>query len=79
MGGGGVGSIGDFEGVNSPLAISMEARPCGLVGENQPPGKKREEVVDSSLVRPVAGEGTSSVTVSPALLSSSVRRKETGL
>jgi hypothetical protein len=59
VGGGGGTSMGDLEAVNSPCAISKEVRPCGLVGENHPPGKNSEDVVDSSLLRVVVGEGRS--------------------
>jgi hypothetical protein len=51
-------SIGDLSVVNSPLAISIEVRSSAL-GENQPPGKKREEAVDSNLLRLAIGECTS--------------------
>jgi hypothetical protein len=41
--------------MNSPAATSSDVRPSsGTLGEeeNHPPGKKREEVVDSNLLRP---------------------------
>jgi hypothetical protein len=52
------GESDGWMGTNSPDATSSDARPCGSLGdeENHPPGKKRDEVVDSSRVRVVAGE-----------------------
>ena len=44
---------------NSPVAISSDVRPSSgsfVELENQPPGKKREEVVDSWRVRAVDGD-----------------------
>jgi hypothetical protein len=64
----GAGALGDsaFSGdsdglivMNSPAAMSREVRPsCGdlVDDENHPPGKKRDDVVDVSLVRAVSGE-----------------------
>jgi hypothetical protein len=56
-----VGSFGaevvDLVGTNSPIASSSDGRPSFWgdfgVDENHPPGKKREEVVDSYRERPV--------------------------
>ena len=47
--------------LNSPEAWSRDVRSSGVLDgpENQPPGKKREEVVDSSRLRPVEGERVS--------------------
>ena len=51
-------STGDFRGVNSPLAISMDVCPCSAfdVGDNHPPGKNRDDVVDSCLLREEVGK-----------------------
>lgn len=71
--------------VNSPEAWSREVRSSViLVGpENQPPGKKRDEVVDSSLVRPDVGETVSISAGEVALVCSSslrgARRGKLGL
>jgi hypothetical protein len=73
VGGGGDISMGDLEGVNSPCAISMDVRPSGFVGENQPPGKNREDVVDSILFRVVVGEGKSRREDEMSALPSSLR------
>lgn len=50
---------GDFLATNSPCANSRDALPSPAtlyVGENQLPGKKREDVVDSKRERVVEGE-----------------------
>jgi hypothetical protein len=71
-------------GMNSPAAKSSEARPsCGCTleeDENHPPGKKRDDVVDSSLVRvvDVAFNGPKVLSVS-ALSSTGVRRASSSL
>lgn len=54
-----VSSVGDvgLGGLNSPCALSREARPCGTLA-NHPPGKNSEDAVDSNLVR-VVGDGNS--------------------
>lgn len=73
--------------MNSPDATSKEVLvllSSGTVGEgeNHPPGKKRDEVVDSSLLRDVAEEGISKLRSGRSELPSSsgkVRRKRDGL
>jgi hypothetical protein len=60
---GGWNSVEGFR-MNSPEATSSEVLvllASGTVGEdeNHPPGKKRDDVVDSSLLRDVADEGIS--------------------
>jgi hypothetical protein len=73
--------------MNSPDATSNEVLvllTSGTVGEdeNHPPGKKRDEVVDSSLLRDVADDGISKLKSGRSELSSSsgeVRRSSDGL
>jgi len=73
--------------MNSPDATSKEVLvrlSSGTVGEdeNHPPGKNRDEVVDSSLFREVAEEGISKFRSGRSELSSSngeVRRNSDGL
>jgi len=61
----------------SPLAVSNDVRPSGF-GENHPPGKNLEEVVDSRLVRPVVGETFRSVDgPSEGLTSSTGAKRDT--
>lgn len=50
------GEVG-FGAVNSPWAMSIEALPSGTF-ENQPPGKKRDDAVDSSLERGEMGSSS---------------------
>lgn len=46
-------------GLNSPCAISMDARPCGFgVSVFHPPGNKRDDAVDIKRER-VLADGTS--------------------
>ena len=52
----------DIDLENSPVAISKDVRPSSgslVLLENQPPGKNRDEVVDSRRVRALVGEDTS--------------------
>ena len=76
-------STGDFRGVNSPLAISMDVCPCSAfdVGDNHPPGKNRDDVVDSCLLRKTVGKIVSTCEEasvgSPSL--TGVRRRGIGL
>jgi hypothetical protein len=73
--------------MNSPDATSKDVLvllSSGTVGEdeNQPPGKKRDEVVDSSLLRDVAEEGISKLRSGRSELPSSpgeVSRSSDGL
>lgn len=71
-----------FDGMNSPWAISSEVLPSSTTleaVENQPPGKNREDVVDSSRER-VLGEDTVSLVAGPASspsTSSTGARRET--
>ena len=62
---GGASTAGDATGessalfANSPVAFSKDVRPSSgslVVLENQPPGKKREEVVDSRRARGLVGD-----------------------
>ena len=64
--------------MNSPDATSSEVLvllASGTVGEdeNHPPGKKRDDVVDSSLLRDVADEGISKLMSGRSELPSSSR------
>lgn len=63
------GTLSVFAGdTNSPSALSKEARPSTVFQlENQPPGKNREEVVESSRARGMEGESSSSVTLQEAI------------
>lgn len=63
-----------FAPVNTPCATSRDVRSSGIldVFENHPPGKRREEVVDSRRLRGETGDasGERAVVVSNALFSS---------
>jgi hypothetical protein len=62
--------------INSPDAISNEVLvllPSGAMGEEENQGKKRDEVVDSSLLRDVAEDGISKLKSGRSELPSSSR------
>lgn len=44
------GDVVDLDAINSPRALSRDALPSGTL-LNQPPGKNRDDAVDSSLLR----------------------------
>ena len=63
-------SVGLF--ANSPVAFSNEVRPSSasfVVLENQPPGKKRDDVVDSRRARVLEGETSAGAACSSAAVS----------
>jgi len=82
----GISTIGGdaLEGVNSPCAMSKEVLPSSRTlgaEENHPPGKNREDAVDSSLARGF-GDGVPKdveVVSAPAFSSTGAKRETEGL